>query len=317
MTFAERPTLWGDWLQVMATAEVVSTSVGIHHLLIATDLSHQSDIVVHYGLDFARLFGAHAEIAYVLPAGEYALAGADGLMAGREAARRDLLELKSRLRRNADYDDDTKHQLNLLEGPVAECLLQCARDKKIDLLIVGTHGRGGLGKIVLGSVAEKVFRHSPVPVLTIGPNIHRPGRWNVVREILAPCDLTPKSHPAVRYACELAKAHRARLTVLYVVEDADEGVSVNAERDADAIRERLIDIVGRKAEGLDICYRIEFGRVAPAILGVASDRKTELIVLGVRQSSGVLDRFQWPVAYQLIREATCPVLTIRGRAPVH
>jgi nucleotide-binding universal stress UspA family protein len=301
----------------MATAEIVSTSVGIHHLLIATDFSHQSDAVVKYGLDFARLFGAQAEIAYVLRSEDYALAGPEGVVAGREAARRDLLDLKTRLRREAAYNDDSGQQVTLLEGPAAECLLQCAREKKSDLIVVGTHGRGGLGKIILGSVAEKVFRHSTVPVLTIGPNIHRHRRWLAVHEILAPCDLTPKSHPAVTYACELARAHNSRLTVLYVVEDASEAGKVDPERVESVIQQRLVDIVGRGAEGLDIRYRIEFGRVTPTILSVATGLKPELIVLGVRCSSGVLDRFQWPVAYELVREATCPVLTIRGHVPAH
>ncbi len=301
----------------MATVAIASTSIGIHRLLIATDLSHKSDAVVSCGIEFARLFGAHADIAYVLPTDEFALAGPDGMVAGREAARRDLLELKSRLRRNAAYDDDSDEALTLLEGPVAECLLQCARDTQIDLMVVGTHGRGGLGKVLLGSVAEKVFRHSPVPVLTIGPNFRHTQRSNSVHEILAPCDLTPKSHPAVRFACDLARAHHSRLTVLYVLEGASQGTRIDPDRVKGGIRERLADIVGRKADGLDVNYRVEFGGVASAILDVASEVKAELIVLGVRPSTGVFDRFQWPVAYELVREATCPVLTIRGRFAAH
>ena len=301
----------------MATAAIAPSSVGIHRLLIATDLSHRSDSVVACGIDFARLFGAHADIAYVLPTEEYAMAGPEGIIEGRAAARRDLLELKARLRRNAAYDDDSNDEATLLEGPVAECLLQCVRDKNIDLVVVGTHGRGGLGKILLGSVAENVFRHSQVPVLTIGPSCRHPRRWNAVHEILAPCDLTAKSHPAVWYACDMARAHHSRLTLLYVLEGASPGTQTDPDRVKAGIRERLSAIVGNRADGLDLNYRVEFGGVAPAILEVASEVKAELIVLGVRPSTGVFDRFQWPVAYELVREATCPVLTIRGKLPAH
>lgn len=301
----------------MPMAEITITSAGIHNLLIASDLTHQSDAVIACGLEFARLFGAHAEIAYVLPVEEYALAGPEGMLAGRDAARRDLLELKHSLRRNAAYDDESDQQVMMLEGPVAECLLQCACDKKIDLIVVGTHGRGGIGKALLGSVAEKVFRHSSVPVLTIGPNIHHTRGCDRVRQILAPCDLTPKSHPAVKYACDLAKAHDSKVTVLNVVEDLSEGARVDHERVEARIRERLVAIVGGKAEGLDVSYRIEFGRVAPTILDAACSTSADLIVLGIRPSSGVLDRFQWPIAYELVREASCPVLTMRGKTPAH
>lgn len=300
---------------VMVTAATVPVSVGIQHVLIATDLSHQSELVTEVGLHFAQVFGAHAEIAYVLPSEEYALAGPEGVIAGRDAARRDLLALKARLDRSASDIEGVEHDVALLEGAVADCLLQFLQEKKCDLVVVGTHGRGGLGKVFLGSVAENVFRHSPVPVLTVGPNLHRSGFPERPREILAPCDLAPKSHSALRYACDLATAVDAHLTILHVVEGASEGTKVDPDRVRAAIRERLADIVGRRAAGLDVSFQIEFGRVAPTILRVASQNKAEMIVLGVRSSHGMLDRFQWPVAYELVREAPCPILTIRDHSP--
>lgn len=302
---------------IMATAELTPASVGIHHVLIGTDLSHQSDVALRYGLGFVRLYGAEAEIVYVMPTEEYVMAGPEGMLAARDASRRDLLELKSRMRRSHPYDEDTDYHVTMVEGDVAECLLQCAREKKIDLIVLGTHGRSGLGKALLGSVAEKVFRHSAVPVLTIGPNIHRLQGWQEVRKIVAPCDLTPKSHSAMRYACALAKAHNSELTVVHVIDGANEGAKVDPERVKAGVRERLSDIISKLSEGLEVQYRIEFGRVSSTILDVASAVEADLIVLGVRPSSGLFDRFQWPVAYELVREATCPVLTIRGKTPVH
>ncbi len=297
----------------MATSEIASPRIGIERVLIATDFSHQSELALQHGLDFARFFNAQPEVAYVLPPEEYALAGADGLSAGREAARRDLLALKSRLRRIASYNDDTVCQVTMLEGDVAGCLLGYARQERADLIIVGTHGRGGLGKAFLGSVAEKVFRHSPVPVLTVGPNIHGPQKRPELRHILAPCDLTPKSHPAVQYACALAASHHAWLTVLHVVDHSGEGMKCDPERVKAGIRERLAEIVGQDGTGLDINYRVEFGKVASRTLDVASGLDADLVVLGVRPSAGVLDRLMWPVAYEVVRGAACPVLTIRGR----
>ncbi len=301
----------------MATAEIASTRISIDHVLIATDFSQQSELALQYGLDFARLFGARAEIAYVLPTEEYALAGAEGLLAGRDAARRDLLDLKSKLRRKVAYNDDTECQVTMLEGPIADSLLECARKKRTDLIIVGTHGRGGLRKLILGSVAEKVFRQSSVPVLTVGPNINRRNRRTELRHILAPCDLTVKSHPAVRYACALAASHHSWLTVQHVVEHADGGMKIDPERVKTGIRERLAEIVGADGVDLDVNYRVDAGRVASTILDVAATLDSDLIVLGVRPSAGMLDRFVWPVAYELVCGASCPVLTIRQSNPVH
>jgi nucleotide-binding universal stress UspA family protein len=300
----------------MATTQLASTSVGIKNVLIATDFSHHSDAALHYGLEFAHLYGAQAEIAYVVPTDEFVLAGPEGLHAAREAARRDLLDFKARLRHLGPLVENLDYNLTMLEGPVADCLLQCAREKKIDLLVVGTHGRRGLGKFLLGSVAEKVFRHSPVPVLTVGPNIHEPREINLSRHIVAPCDLTPKSHPAVQYACALAEAHHSRLTVLHVVERLREVTNLDPYRVKQEIREKLADIAGRIPEGVDVDYRVEFGNVASTILRVASETAANLIVVGVRRSAGVLDRFMWPIAYELVREAACPVLTLRGSLPM-
>jgi nucleotide-binding universal stress UspA family protein len=299
----------------MATAQLASVGVGIKNVLIATDFSHHSDPALRYGLELAHLNGAQAEIVYVVPTEEFVLAGPEGLHAAREAARRDLLEFKARLRHTGAGGEDLDYHLSMLEGPVADCLLQCAREKKVDLLVVGTHGRGGWGKFVLGSVAEKVFRHSPVPVLTLGPNIHVPREINLTGHLLAPCDLTPKSHPAVQYACALAEAHNSQLTVLHVIERADEGMKLDPQRVRQEIREQLAAIVGRSGDRVDIRYRVEFGNVAAKILSVASDSCSNLIVVGVRRSAGVLDRLLWPIAYELVCEAACPVLTIRGAGP--
>jgi nucleotide-binding universal stress UspA family protein len=296
----------------MATASLTASGVGIHNVLIATDFSHHSAAALKYGLNFAYRYSAHTEIVYVLPTDEYALAGPEAVTAAKDAARRDLLELKTRLRRSPAFEQDVDYRVSMLEGSAADCLLEWAREKRVDLIVVGTHGRGGFGKIILGSVAEKVFRHSPVPVLTIGPHIRRPAEISVVHHLLAPCDLTPKSHPAVQFACALAREHNSQLTVLHVIGQANEGMKVDPERVKHEIREELARIVGKHAAGVDVRYRIEHGKITSTILDAATEIDADLIVLGVRRSSGLLDRFMWPIAYELVREAACPVLTIRG-----
>jgi nucleotide-binding universal stress UspA family protein len=299
----------------MASAQLTAVGVGIHNVLIATDFSRHSDYALKYGLDLAHVYGAQTEIVYVLPTDEYALAVPEGMQAAKDSARRDLLDLKTRLRHSHAFEEDVDYHVSMLQGDVSGCLLQWASDKRIDLIVVGTHGRSGLGKIILGSVAEKIFRHSRVPVLTIGPHIRRPKEIGGTRHILAPCDLTPTSHAAVKLACSLAKGHSSRLTVLHVVEPANEGMRLDPGRVKQWTREKLGEIVGSSAEGVDIHYRTEMGKVSSTILDVAADTDADFIVLGVRRSSGILDRFMWPIAYELVREAACPVLTIRGCIP--
>jgi nucleotide-binding universal stress UspA family protein len=295
----------------MATAELAATGVGIRNVLIATDFSHHSDTVLNYALSLAHRYGAHAEIVYVLPTDEYALAGPEAVTAAKDAARRDLLDLKTRLRSSHGFEDAVDYHVSMLEGPVTDCLLDWAHEQKIDLIVVGTHGRGALGKVIPGSVAEKVFRHSDIPVLTVGPHVRSLIEVDRVHRILVPCDLTPRSHPAVEFAAALARQNRAKLTLLHVVENFSKGMTPSSESARQATDE-LARIVGKNGDGLEVVYRIEFGKISSTILRTASEIDTDLIVLGVRPSSGVLDRFQWPIAYELVCQAQCPVLTVRG-----
>ena len=101
------------------------------------------------------------------------VAGPEAYAAAKDAARRDLLELKHELRRKHSYLEGEDYHLFLLEGEVAQSILDFAHQKEIDVIVVGTHGRSGLGRALMGSVAERVFRHSPVPVLTLGPHLQR------------------------------------------------------------------------------------------------------------------------------------------------
>ena len=153
----------------MVAAQVTPNAVGIHNLLIAIDFSRCSNLVLQHGLALAKEYNANAQVVFVLPTNEFLVAGPDAFVAARDAACRDLNELKTELKVAYGYEEGKDYHLFLLEGDVAQCVLDFADKKHIDLFVLGTHGRGGLGKALMGSVAEKVFRRSPVPVLTIGP----------------------------------------------------------------------------------------------------------------------------------------------------
>jgi nucleotide-binding universal stress UspA family protein len=102
---------------------------------------------------------------------------------------------------------------------------------------------------------------------------------------------------------------------LYVVELPGDDMKNNPERTKAGIKKSLAELIGGHAHGSAVRYRVEIGNVPMAILRVATEIDSDFIVLGVRSSSGVLDRFMWPIAYELVRAASCPVLTIRGSAP--
>lgn len=297
----------------MVTAQLTPAGVGIHNVLIATDFSRYSNVALNFGLKLARDYQAIAYVVSVIPTDEILLAGPDAYLAAKDATRRDLLELKEDLARAHSCVEGKDYHLFMLEGAVAEALLDFARSKQIDLIVVATHGRSGLGKVLIGSVAEKVFRQSHVPVLTIGPHVRCTAYSHAPQNILAPADFTLASERAVRYAAALARKHKATLTLLHVLSPA--AVKDASDRAAfeQKIYTKLTELLRQEANGVQCSVLVEIGRVETTILETADKIKADLLVMGVRPWTGLLDRLMWPHAYEVVRESPCPVVTVRGK----
>jgi nucleotide-binding universal stress UspA family protein len=296
----------------MATAQLTPVGVGIHNVLIATDFSSCSNLALSFGLELAHGYRANAYVVFVVPADEFMMAGPEAYIAAKEAARRDLLELKHELRKKHSYIEGEDYHLFLLEGDVAQAILDFAQQKQIDAIVVGTHGRSGLGRALMGSVAESVFRNSPVPVLTLGPHLERITGGRTPKNILVPVDFTPASERAARYAAAMAREHNATLTLLHVIERWPAQAQADRERVMQALREKVENLLGDDAKGLRCKFRVEVGRVVETVLYTANGIDADLVVVGVRPRTGLLNRLMWPHAYEIVREATCPVLTVRS-----
>src|SRR3974390_1878547 len=134
----------------MATAQLTPVGVGIHNVLIATDFSSCSDLALSFGLELAHGYQANAYVVSVLPRDQFMLAGPEAYVAAKDAARRDLLELRQELRKKHSYLEGEDYHLFLLEGDVADAILHFAGQKEVDVIVVGTHGRGGLGRALMG-----------------------------------------------------------------------------------------------------------------------------------------------------------------------
>lgn len=303
--------LTGEIGSAMATLQVTPIGVGIKNVLIATDFSRCSRSALDFGLQLAKTYKARAHVAYVLPSADFLLSGPEVYVSAQDAARRDLKQLQADIEQSYSCRMGEDFQIYLLEGEVTRSILEFVRQWDIDLIVLGTHGRGGLGKAFLGSVAEQVFRHTPIPVLTVGPEACEQPLHCHPREIIVPADFTPPSRRAVQYAVALAREHHSNLTLLHVVNPKQlEHVPDRAAAERGLTR-RLSELVDN-GEGMPCAIRLEVGRISETILEVARTQSADLLVMGVRPSSGVLDRLVIPHAYEVIRGAPCPVLTLRG-----
>ncbi len=294
----------------MATAQLTPTRVGIHNVLIATDFSHCSKDALEFGLQLAKTYHAQAYVVFVVPTDQFLIAGPEAYVAAKDAGRRDLVELKAELKRAYSYIEGEDYHLYLLEGDVSQSILDFAHQMHIDLIVLGTHGRRGLGKALIGSVAESIFRHSPVPVLTLGPQGRRTPHVDLARNILLAADFTPASASAARYAVALAHKNQAELTLLHVASPKE--VAHNQDRAAvlQGMKCKLAELLGPDP-GVDCSLRVEVGPVASTILHTACEIQADLVVMSVKTSMGLLDRLRSPNSYQVVSESCCPVLTLR------
>jgi nucleotide-binding universal stress UspA family protein len=202
------------------------------------------------------------------------------------------------------------------EGDILSHLAEAIKNDNVDLVVVGTHGRTGFGKLILGSVAEEILRTVHCPVLTVGPNSSP--AWatgTTIREVLFATDFSPESREAAAYAVSLAQEFQARLVLLHVVANPEAGDLVSPANVTAASENLLRQFLPEDAE---LWCKPEFivahGKSAEMILEIAKQRESDLIVLGARPESGVRGAStHLPIAtvHKVVTHANCPVLTVR------
>jgi nucleotide-binding universal stress UspA family protein len=180
---------------------------------------------------------------------------------------------------------------------------------KIDLVVLGTHGREGLKQLVLGSVAETIFRTAPCPVLVIGPKVPKKATLPVFRDLLFATDLSPASLKAVPFVQAFAEENQADVIVLHVspekVRSREEEVLA-----VESLGKWMRELIPPK---LHAEYEVRFGAPAENILKLAAERQCDLILLGAHHASSFATHVPGAVAHRIVSEAPCPVLTVHGR----
>jgi len=203
-------------------------------------------------------------------------------------------------------------------GILEDVLSQLIEERKISLVVVGTHGRSGFTKLLLGSVAEEIFRTSKCAVMTISPweppYLLTHGRFE---SVLFATDFSHGSMDALPYAIGFAEESRARLTLLHVVEESSVTALYMHEQLVSEAKRRLEEMVTAHP-GLSVIPEVEIvsGFPIDEILRAAHKRKTDLIVMGVHKSHGFGARasahLPWTIGHTVVSRAQCPVLTVPG-----
>lgn len=261
-------------------------------ILVPIDLTRPSFSAFRAAADIARRFNARVEVVYcaepVPP--ELAVYGA----APVEKARTRRIEVILR-RRCASADC-----FHVVRGDPAQTTLRLARDRKADLIVMGTHGRRGAARALLGSVAETVLRRSPVPVLVLRKDM-RP-----LKRVLAPIQGDAQAATGLVAAGVVARALKARLDVLHVVTDPLFGP--NPLR---LLGERLAELP--KDVRRDTKATMEVRRGSPVLEILRAARGRDLLVLVSRPKSLLGDMILGTTVERLARHCRIPVLAIPAK----
>lgn len=302
-------------------APAIRTTTGapaaIHNILFATDFSSTAEAALPFALALAKRYGAALFVMHILPPEpRYELAigpPPDAINAQKQEAqaRFDALLASGVL-------NEVVHEPILRSGDFWDTMQEVIADRAIDLIVTGTHGRQGLSKLILGSVAEIISRHAACPVLTVGPHASKELIADGIRRVLFTTDFSPASLGALSYAYSLAQTEGAQLTLLHVVQPAPPAIDtvvmpvVDADLADDACKH--MQAILRPYAPLPLQPEVLAinGPVAETIVYAAAERKVAMIVMGVRHKSSAAAHFPWSVADAVVCRAHCPVLTVRG-----
>jgi nucleotide-binding universal stress UspA family protein len=296
-------------------------------VLIATDFSDASDKAMRHGLAIARHYGARLYLVHVVSSLGFTLAGPGAINEAAEVVRRDARQLQDRLTQSGALAG-VRHEAIVLQGDVCETLERVIRQENVELVVIGTHARRGLGKLLLGSVAEQIFLRTECLVLTVGPGSLRDspvGSKRPIRPFVFATSFSEASLHALPYAISAANHFGTRLVLLHVAPaiTMPEGVGRPTADDVAQAREKSHAACIRQLTELTLHapklaiepeFLVEFGSPSEKILQAANDLKADAMILGLHRSTHISTaaHMPWATAYEVVCGACCSVLTVRN-----
>lgn len=297
----------------------------LRNLLLARDFSSVSDQALHYAVDLARRTGATLHLIYAEVLHEDPFRPVEP---GASSSPED--QIRQRLRQDTDgalltdkYPDLEVNERVERDVAAAPAILNYAAQHDVDLIVLGTHGRRGVRRLLLGSVAEEVVRRADRPVLTVRQARQTEGEALAVERILVPVDFSTYAKEALRYAREVAGLYDARIDLLHVIEEnlhpafyvggVQSIYDIEPDIEEKAL-ERLRAFYGEVGadEGPEMQEHVMSGRAARQIAQFAEEEGSDLIVMSTHGRTGLEHFLLGSVAEKVVRHVSAPVFTVKA-----
>jgi len=281
---------------------------GLRRILVPTDLSDFAALALRYAAMIRERAGSQLTLLYAdetylpvdlleAPLGFYL-----------ESAPKSREKLQAKFAEYAKAQIGGKFETIVVQDSPARAILNTAQSMHPDLIIMGTHGRSGVRRAILGSVTENVLHEVESPVLTITPLLMG-GRETTISRILCPVNFTYVAREALREACAFAQLFEAELTIVYVVEGlpADQADQVES-----AFRQWVDPQVRDQVRFTKLVVRD--GDPAERVLAAAFEQGSDLIVVGAQHKFFSDATVIGTTTQRITRFARCPVLTVVRKA---
>jgi nucleotide-binding universal stress UspA family protein len=299
-------------MSAQAVVVPIVPKIELKRILYATDFSDASLAALPLVSTIARKYGSEIFVANIWSPVPYTLVTPENASTLDQTQEDDARARASALLETRELSGLRATVILEPGSPVVE-LNRIVRHQKIDLVVVGTHGRSGFKHVIMGSVAEELLRSLPCPVLTVGPNVPKGSMESAeIRHVLFPTDLSEESRAIFPYLVSLASEYKALLTLLHVL-PIETATNPDAGTLAEPLRQQMQKTFYPQIDPRSpVEFVIDFGDTAERILAHAKTGRVDLIGLGVRPAAEITTHFRNTVAYRVLLGAHCPVLTTRA-----
>jgi len=294
-------------------------------ILLPTDFSRCAEQALSHTVFLAEKYNAEIHLLHVLTLFEDQPILVNDEIAETEEMIRKLEDVvEKQLNKVVNYHDSddlsiiTTKKRGMSAAPV---ILEYASDEDIDLIVMGTHGRRGLGHLLLGSATEEVVRMAKCPVFSVRES-EKPKSLEAINKVLVPVDFSDHSKSALAYAAEIASSYRAQLQLLHIIEETTHpayslsgksskiDLVPGIEEDYRKKIRQMIQETGISPEGTEII--INSGQAALEIIKFADENLSDLIVIATHGLTGIERFLLGSVTEKVVRVAPCPVFTIKA-----
>jgi nucleotide-binding universal stress UspA family protein len=286
----------------------------IERILFATDYYESSRLALDYAVAFAHHFKATVLMLHVIQLSEAATEVE--LMTSKSSVSRKEAQERLEVLASGVRHTGLKVEAHVKDGIVCETILEAVSSYRADMLVLGVHGvHRGVEHLVLGSNTEKILLSSSCPTLTIGAHVRAGFDLGLhLHEILYFSDFTPDAAAAGSYAIRLGREFHVPVDVCQllppIAEDNPQFSQKIAEEYCQAMRREIPEW---KSEWFTPAFHLERGLKTEQMLVRARNQTAGLIVLGVHARSFLGRHLHSSFAYQLLANATCPILSARQK----